>query len=723
MALKTGFVDLSKHLRYWVSMTPKHLNSKDLVKKISLFEDAPKRHEAEAQKFMAQLVTELEQHNYLYHVKDKPEISDYEYDQLLKGLERLEGLYPQLKRPDSPVLRVGGAPLGQFKKVQHRQPMLSLSNTYSTDEIRDFDGRVHKVLDLSTEKKVTYLAEPKLDGLAIEVIYEDGVLTTALTRGDGVTGEEVTANVRTIKTIPLRLRTPNPPQLLEVRGEILLFKNDFAELNKQQVEDGEEPFANPRNAAAGSIRQLDPKIAASRPLRAYFYGFGIVQWDSKKYPAKHSEFEEQLKEWGIPVNPLGATCKGIEDVTAYYDDLQKKRHSLDYDIDGIVVKVDDFHLQRDLGFIAKSPRWAVAAKYPPDQAKTVIEKIDVQVGRTGALTPVAIMKPVSVGGVTITNATLHNQDEVDRKDVRVGDTVIIQRAGDVIPEIVSVVLDKRPTNSKPFKLPKNCPACGSEAKKAEGEAILRCENLLCEARIKESLKHFVSRRAMNVEKLGDKIIDALVDNNLVKSFSDIYRLNKAKLEELPRQGEKSIQNLLDSIARSKSSTLARLIYSMGIRFVGEQTAKLLANHFKDVESFLSATEEELLNVEEVGEKVAQSILQSIKTKTFANEMRAIVKLGVTLAEIARKGPQAKHQTSLENLTFVITGSLDGMSRDEAKDFIEAHGGSVSSSVSKKTSYLVCGEDAGSKLTKAQDLGVPVISLEELKKLAGGSKAI
>ncbi|MDZ4677336.1 MAG: NAD-dependent DNA ligase LigA [Oligoflexia bacterium] len=703
-------------------MSTKQMTSKEVLKKITSLECTPKKHNEDAQKLMEQLASDLDDHNYKYHTLDRPVISDFEYDQLLKALEKLEELYPTLKSIDSPVQRIGGKPLSQFKKVAHRQPMLSLSNTYSAEEIRDFDQRVLKVLDAPAEKKIIYLAEPKLDGLAIEVIYEDGVLVQALTRGDGVTGEEVTANVRTIKTIPLRLRTKNPPQILEVRGEILLFKKDFADLNTQQVEDGDEPFANPRNAAAGSIRQLNPKIAASRPLRAYFYGFGTIEWGkaAKEKPSKHESLEKLILEWGIPVNPLGKTCEGAEEVIKYYESLQKKRHALEYDIDGIVIKVDDLNLQRDLGFIARSPRWAAAAKYPPDQAKTVIEKIDVQVGRTGALTPVAIMHPVTVGGVTITNATLHNQDEIDRKDVRVGDTVVIQRAGDVIPEIVSVDLDKRPRESKPFKLPLKCPACGVEAVKPEGEAVLRCENLLCEARLKESLKHFVSRRALNVEKLGDKIVDALVDNNLVKTFSDLYRLDKEKLETLPRQGDKSIQNLLESIDRSKSSTLARLIYAMGIRFVGEQTAKLLSRHFKNLENFLSASEEELLDVEEVGEKVAQSILKSIKSKTFSQEMRAILKQGVTLAAAEKSNSTTQQKSTLENLTFVITGSLGEMSRDEAKDFIEAHGGTVSSSVSKKTNYLLCGEDAGSKLTKAQDLGVQIISLEELKKLAAKS---
>jgi DNA ligase (NAD+) len=670
--------------------------------------------EASAQ--IAKLSAELENANYSYFVLDKPKITDFQYDQLLKRLEKLEEEFPALKKQDSPTNRVGDKPLAAFKKVQHTIPMQSLSNTYSIDEIQGFDERVHKVLDWPDDRAITYLVEPKLDGLAIELIYEEGKLIRALTRGDGVTGEEVTGNIRTIKSIPLKLRTDHPPKLLEVRGEILMFKKDFAAMNKQQEEDGEEPFVNPRNAAAGSIRQLDPKIASSRNLRGFFYGFGEIDWKSSKVkePQTHSGLEDLIREWGLPVSTLSQSCKGVDQVKNFYTKFESRRHGLEYEIDGIVVKVDDLNLQRTLGSIARSPRWAVAAKYQPEQSQTIVEKIDVQVGRTGALTPVAIMKPVHVGGVTITHATLHNQDELDRKDVRVGDTVVIQRAGDVIPEIVSVVMEKRPKGSKPFKIPDHCPVCGSKASRGEGEAVIRCENPVCEAKIKESLKHFVSRRAMNVEKLGDKIIDQFVDLKLVSSFSDIYRLKTADLEKLPRQGEKSISNLIESIDRSKKSTLARLIYSMGIRFVGEQTAKLLARHYETLENFLNTKEEELLNVEEVGEKVALSILSSIKNKSFAGEMRAIAKLGVELNSDG--SAKIKRTEKLLDKTFVITGSLEGISRDEAKDLIENNGGTVSSSVSKKTNYLLCGEDAGSKLQKAQDLGVKIISLDELEEL-------
>jgi DNA ligase (NAD+) len=688
----------------------------------------PLKKTAKTAALVEQLVKEINSHANLYHVLDKPQISDFDYDLLLAGLETLEKAFPELIKRESPTHRVGGEVLKGFKKANHRQSMMSLSNTYSPLEMIEFDERVKKNLDLNSSTAIEYLAEPKLDGLAIELIYENGVFAHALTRGDGVTGEDVTANVKTLRNIPLKLITETPPKIFEVRGEILLFKKDFSDLNRQQEEDGEDPFANPRNAAAGTIRQLDPKIASSRPLKAFFYGFGFLDWgnvDKKVIPTTHQDFEDLMAKWGLPVNGLAKVCHGIEEATKYYSELEEKRHSLDYEIDGIVVKTNSLALQKDLGTIARSPRWAVAAKYKPQQTQTVIEKIEVQVGRTGALTPVAIMKPASVGGVTITHATLHNQDEVDRKDVRVGDTVILQRAGDVIPEIVSVVLTKRQKDSIPFKLPTKCPACGSAVKKSEDEAVTRCENVFCDARIKESLKHFVSRRAMNVEKLGEKIINQLVDLNLVKKYSDIYKLTQQKLELLPRQGDKSIQNLIESIDNSKSSSLSRLIFAMGIRFVGEQTAKLVAKHYKTLERFLNTDHDELLTIDEVGEKVADAIIENIKSRNFASEMREIVKQGVNLENIQSPTPgvnrhaflsKIKDTQALAGKSFVITGTLDGISRDEAKDLIEACGGTVSSAVSKKTSYLLCGSDAGSKLTKAEKLGVSIIDLSELKTI-------
>jgi DNA ligase (NAD+) len=678
-----------------------------------------KQNETKIQAQMRALIEEIETHNHNYHVLDRPTISDQKYDALLASLEKLESEHPDLRLVESPTQRVGGAILDGFKKAQHRQPMLSLSNSYSPEDISAFDERVRKVLDYPESKSVEYLIEPKFDGLAMEVIYEKGVLVRAITRGDGVTGEDVTENVRTIRSIPLKLRGHGWPELLEVRGEVIMFKKDFAAMNEQQQEDGEEPFANPRNAAAGSIRQLDPKIAASRPLRCFFYGTGEVSW--KKQPTTQAEIEKHFAEWGLPVCDLAEVRKGAEAVIAYNHGLEKKRHDLPYDIDGIVVKVNELKLQDDLGMVARSPRWATAAKYKPQQATTVVERIEVQVGRTGALTPVAVMAPVSVGGVTITHATLHNQDEIDRKDVREGDTVIVQRAGDVIPEIVEVVLARRPKKSVAFKIPSKCPTCGEAAKKPEGEAVTRCVNPFCEAKLKESLKHFVSRRAINVEKLGDKIIDQLVDSKLVGRFSDIFRLTQEKILTLERQGEKSASNLISSIEAAKNSSLERVLFAMGIRFVGEQTARLLARHFKTAEAFLEATPEQLLEVEEVGEKVATSIVEALESPGFKNEILALQKLGVQMPVGARHGASGggsaqTTSTKLEGLTFVITGTLPGLSRDEARDLIEANGGTVSGSVSKKTSYLLCGEDAGSKLTKAQDLGVKVVSLDELRKL-------
>ncbi len=664
-------------------------------------------------------IAQLKLANESYYLQSQPFVSDKDYDDLLRLVDNFEIAYPEFKK-DSPTQHVAESVSDGFKKGQHRQPMLSLSNSYDAEDIRDFHVRVLKYLDWAPEsasaKKLEYLVEPKLDGLAIEVIYENGKLVRALTRGDGVTGEDVTTNVRTIKTIPQTLNIKNPPELFEARGEILLFKNDFLELNSQQEADEEAPFANPRNAAAGSLRQLDSKITASRPLKIFFYATGVTEGLIKE-PKTHDELENLMTSWGLPVNDTAKICSSIDEVIRYYEVLETKRHALPYDIDGIVVKVNDLSLQKTLGTIARSPRWAVAAKFKPQQAETVITEIQVQVGRTGALTPVAIMDPVKVGGVSVSHATLHNQDEVDRKDVRIGDHVIIQRAGDVIPEVVKVILEKRSKNSKPFRLPTHCPVCGTLAVKPEGEVVLRCENILCQARIKESLKHFVSRRALNVEKLGDKIIDQMVDHKIVESFSDIYRLSAEAMTKLPRQGKKSIQNLLESIEKSKNSTLARVIFGLGIRFVGEQTGKILAKHFGSLDKFLSATEEELLNADEVGEKVAQTILKQLANKKFRDELHSLENLGVKMPASSPGGKAAAiGSEKISGLSFVITGTLPGISRDDAKDLVELHGGEVSSAVSKKTSYLLCGEAAGSKLDKAQALGIKVIDLDEFRKL-------
>lgn len=661
----------------------------------------------------------IREHDYNYHVLDRPVISDREYDRLYQELLDFERENPDLITSDSPTQRVGSKPLDKFEKIAHRIPMLSLQNTYNTDDLFDFDKRVKKFLE--SDKDIEYFCELKFDGLAIELVYENGVMTAALTRGDGAVGENVFGNVKTIKSIPLKLKTNRPPKLFEVRGEILIFKSDFLEMNEQLQEAGEITFANPRNAAAGTIRQLDPRIAAQRPLKLLSYSIGEVDGISFK---TQEEIERALVDFGLPAlgvselkkvvlgkakSALATVVSSVDEVVEYYNYINSIRHDLPFDIDGIVVKVNSLVLQDRLGFVARSPRWATAAKFAPEQGETVIEDIVVQVGRTGALTPVAVMAPVKVGGVTITNATLHNQDEVDRKDVRIGDHVIIQRAGDVIPEVVSVIVDKRPKNSERFVLPKNCPVCGSKAVLIEGEAVTRCVNSLCEARIKESIKHFVSRRAMNIEKMGDKIIDALADAKLIKSFSDIYKLSKEDFFKLERQGEKSVSNLLESIDKSRNSTITRLIYALGIRFVGEQTAKDLASHFKTLSGFLEATENDLLRIEGIGPKVATTLTAELKNNNFIKEVRLLEK------ELVLEAAPKPESTKLVGKTFLITGTLP-VKRDDAKDIIEKNGGKIVSSVSKNLDYLVVGDDPGSKLEKANSLGVKILSWSDLESL-------
>lgn len=649
----------------------------------------------------------ISHHDELYHTLDAPEITDYEYDRLFSELIELEKDNPSLDVSDSPSHRVGGNAIAQFQKVRHRLPMLSLANSYSPEEIIDFDGRVKKFL--RSDSPVEYFAELKLDGLSMELVYERGLLVRALTRGDGLVGEDVTHNIKTIKSIPLRLKTKNPPELLEVRGEVLIYKKDFLEMNMAYEEQGMPVFANPRNAAAGTVRQLDPKIAASRPLKFVGYALGAsegISFSSQK------EIEDTLSQFGLPTltNDLLVCSESVDDVVKYYHHIEKIRPTLEFDIDGIVIKVNSLKLQEDLGLVARSPRWATAAKFKPVQAETLIEDIQVQVGRTGALTPVAIMKPVKVGGVTITNATLHNQDEIDRKDIRIGDTVIIQRAGDVIPEVVSVVLNKRPQESVSYKIPSRCPSCQTKAIKQEEDAVLRCPNPFCEAVVVESLKHFVSRRAMNVEKVGEKLIKTLVSQKLVETFSDLYSLEKDELLELERQGEKSVENILKSISASKKTTLSRFIYALGIRFVGEQTAKLLAEHFLSIEKFMASEKEELEKIPEIGPKVSGSISEWLTEKRNQLEVKALLKAGIEFEKSSRsaEGP-------LSGKSFLVTGTLP-VKRDEAHEFIESNGGKLLSGVSSKLSYLVVGDDPGSKVDKAESLGVTMISWEQLRKL-------
>ena len=658
------------------------------------------------QKRHSELKKLIRHHDERYFNKDSPEISDYAYDSLISELLELEQKHKNLDISDSPSQRVGGEAISAFRKVAHRKPMLSLANSYSPEEIIDFDLRVKKFL--RADAPVEYYAELKLDGLSMELVYENGLLVRALTRGDGAVGEDVTHNVKTIKTIPLRLRTETPPRLLEVRGEVLLFKKDFIEMNAAYEEVGEEAFANARNAAAGTIRQLDPKIAASRPLKFMAYSLGEFEGISF---ASQQNITEVFKGFGIPVldTSLTTCTSDPQELINYYQTIEKRRAKLEFDIDGIVIKVNSLAQQEDLGLVARSPRWATATKFKPEQAETIIENIVVQVGRTGALTPVAIMAPVKVGGVTITNATLHNQDEIDRKDVRIGDSVYVQRAGDVIPEVVSVILSKRPKNSAPYRISEFCPGCGSKAVKEEDGAILRCVNPKCRFILKESIKHFVSRRAMNMEKVGDRLIETLVDNKLISGFSDLYRLKKDELLALDRQGEKSVENILNSIELSKKSTLAKFIYALGIRFVGEQTAKLLTDHFVTVENFLKATKDELETIPEIGPKVSTSILTALEDRGFVKEVLALS----TFIDFEK--PKRSKEGPLSGKSFLITGTLP-IKRNDAQEIIEAKGGKLLSGVSSKLNYLIAGEEPGSKVDKALSLEVKIISWDELLKM-------
>ena len=679
---------------------------------------------------------EIRKHDHSYYVLDKPLIADREYDKLYKDLQKLESENPEFFSANSPTQRVAGQPKEGFSKLEHRIPMLSLQNSYDKNDISEFYKRLKKFLQ--TEEDVELFCELKFDGLAMELVYENSSLHAAITRGDGIIGEDVLANMKTLKQIPLQLNQKDIP-VFEARGEVVMEKSAFLELNNYQEEEGLNSFANPRNAAAGSIRQLDPRVTASRKLSMFCYATGVVEGlnfesqselpkffndlglkamqvgDFKSFYKDLNQFTEKteaqkkklIEKWK---NQLSFVCKNDEEAIQYYEIIQNIRHELNFDIDGIVIKTNSIALQEELGFIARSPRWASSAKFEPEQAETIIEKIQIQVGRTGALTPVAIMKPVIVGGVTVSNATLHNQDEIDRKDVRVNDSVIIQRAGDVIPEVVKVLKDKRPKDSVPFLLPENCPVCDTPAKKDEGEAVLRCPNPACQARVQENLKHFVSRKAMNIDKLGDKIIEQLIDSGLVSKFSDIYKLESEKLLQLERQGKKSVDNLLSSIEKSKKTELGRFIYSLGIRFVGEQTAKSLAQNFGSMEALLSASEEELMAIDDIGPKVAQSVIEAIHQDNFVSEVRELISVGIQFKEIKEKSSE-----KFAGLTFVITGTLS-VPRNQIKSFIEDNGGKVTGSVSKKTSYLVLGEDAGSKLAKATELGLPSLSWDELQNL-------
>jgi DNA ligase (NAD+) len=645
---------------------------------------------------------QLHHHNYRYHVLDDPEVSDAEYDRLLRELKELEELHPGLVTPDSPTQRVGATPVSELGEVVHTIPMLSLDNAFTEEDLENFDRRVRERLE--TEEQIDYAAEPKLDGLAVSFRYESGVLVQAATRGDGLRGEDVTHNVRTIKAVPLQLQG-SPPELLEVRGEVFMTIAGFKAMNERALARGERTFVNPRNAAAGSLRQLDPRLAASRPFDAFFYSVGDTRgW---QLPPRHSEVLQKFREWGLKTSPLVRVVKGAAGCLEYYRQVGAQRSSLPYEIDGVVYKVDRFKQQRELGFVARAPRWAIAHKFPAHEENTIVRGVEFQVGRTGALTPVARLEPVFVGGVTVSNATLHNMDEVRRKDVRIGDTVVIRRAGDVIPEVVKVILERRPDSAQEVELPGQCPVCGSDIERVEGEAVARCSGgLFCAAQRKEALRHFASRRALDIDGLGAKIIDQLVDGALVKNPADLYALTEQQFADLERMGEKSASNLVQALERSKSTTLARFLYALGIRDVGEATAAALAGFFGSLDALQDASEQQIQEVPDVGPVVAAHVHNFFQQSHNREVIQALRERGVHWAVQKARAPAA--EGALSGKTFVITGSLDSMSRDQAADRITALGGKVSGSVSKKTAYVVVGAEPGSKLKKAQELGVETL---------------
>lgn len=657
---------------------------------------------------MKELVRLIQKYDHDYYVLDNPEISDSDYDRLYRELVALEEAHPHERLPDSPTRRVGGGIQDEFRKIRHGMPMLSLANAMNEEEFLAFDERVHKFLDRWQDEKLEYFAELKFDGLSMNLRYENGFLVSAATRGDGEIGEEVTENIRTIRSIPMRLQTDHPPALIEVRGEILLPIADFEQLNAEQAKRGGKLFANPRNAAAGSIRQLDSSIAASRPLTAFWYGVGRVEGHQFE---TFSGLQSQFKKWGLKVGDHTCVCDGVDKVLKFYRRIEGLREKLPFEIDGVVVKLNRLREVDQAGYVARSPRGMIAFKYPPRQETTVIEDIIVQVGRTGALTPVAMVSPVRVGGVMVRRATLHNQDEIDRKDIRIGDRVFIQRAGDVIPEVVKVVTESRTGKEKKFKLPDHCPVCHSPVLRKEGEAAVRCVSRGCVAQLKERLRHFVMKDALNVEGMGEKIVEQLVDEGVLKSYADLFRLKREDFLELEGFAEKSIDNLLTAIQAARKPELYRLIFALGIRHVGEQTAKLLAQHFGAMEPLFLATEDDLKQVHEVGPEVARSIRDYFQHPEHRDEVREILKY------VEPEAPKrAAADGKLIGKTVVVTGTLPTLSRSDATRLIEEHGGKVSSSVSKKTDYVVAGEEAGSKLTKARELGVVVIDEAGLRAL-------
>ncbi len=657
-----------------------------------------------------ELRREINYHNYRYYVLDDPVVSDARYDRLLRELQEIEQAHPGLITPDSPTQRVGAKPLAAFGQVRHQPPMTSMDNALDEQEARDWDRRCRASLE---QARLTYTAEPKFDGTSVSLRYERGVLTRAGTRGDGASGEDITANVRTIKTVPLALQGTGWPRVIEVRGEVVIPTKDFARLNAEQLKKGEKIFANPRNAAAGSLRQLDPAVTAGRPLVFFPWGLGQV---SAPVANKHSEVVTHLRDWGFKLSEFFETAHGIEECLKYYRKLLKKREQLPFETDGVVYKLDELGAREQLGYTARAPRWAVAHKFPAHEETTVVEDIIASVGRTGVITPVAVLKPVPVSGVTVTHATLHNEDEVRRKDVRIGDTVIVRRAGDVIPEVVGVIKDKRPKSARHFHMPVKCPVCASEVVREEGEIAHRClGGLYCAAQRMGAILHFASRQALDIQGLGDKLVEQLVATGLVKTVADLYRLDAKELAALERMGEKSADNLLGQIARSKDTTLARFLYGLGIPQVGDATAELLASHFGTLEAILEAGPDTLERVPGIGPAMAGDIHRFFGQKHNREVIQALRRAGVRWPAARRRAPSAQ---PLAGQTFVLTGTLSALTRDQAKRRLQALGATVAGSVSKKTACVVVGENPGSKADRAKELGVKTIGEKEFLKLVG-----
>ena len=672
---------------------------------------APKQTAAHVEELRQQ----IRHHNHLYYVLDDPQLSDARYDRLLRELGKLEAKYPDLITEDSPTQRVGAKPVKAFNQVHHRLPMLSLDNAFDEDELRNFDRRLRDRLKLDDSEEVEYAAEPKLDGLAVSILYEDGSLVRGATRGDGRTGEDVTHNIKTIHAIPLRLTGSDHPPLLEVRGEVIMPRAGFDALNARARGKGEKEFVNPRNAAAGSLRQLDPGITAQRPLDIYFYGIGEIS--AGHAAPTHAMAMQLLRQWGLKVSPESALLTGVEQCLAYYAAIFGKRGSLPYDIDGVVFKVNRFDYRETLGFVARAPRWAIAQKFPAEEETTIVKDVEFQVGRTGALTPVARLDPVFVGGVTVSNATLHNMDELQRKDVRIGDTVVVRRAGDVIPEIVSVIKKKRPGKSRKVRLPAKCPVCGADVERPENEAVARCSGgLYCPAQRKEAIKHFASRRAMDVDGVGDKIVDQLVETGIVKTPADLYRLSLENLSALDRMAEKSAGNILEALEKSKQTSLARFLFALGIREVGEATALSLSAYFTDLDELMAADEEALMAVQDVGTVVASHVRTFFQQTHNKEIIDALLAQGIRWPVEPRTA--SDDQLPLAGKVFVLTGTLDKLTRDQAKSRLRELGAKVAGSVSRKTDFVVAGEKPGSKYEKALNMGISVIDEEALLQLIG-----